>query len=214
MKRFYCLLLVFLCCSAFAADNNFVNGGGVLNKGRAAFSLDFGGDYGEPVLYGVRGDFGVADRFQIGFGGTFLGVAASGTIINKYNFLKSQSDKNFLTFQFSPALSGGTHIDTLLSLSSLLIYEHQWKSKKTWGLFFKAGDVSEYAWSRASYGFNTSPYDNWLNLLKIGAGFQVQTGKRFALTVEAASVSRYNFNMIGVLAKVGLTWGNKAPAKM
>lgn len=57
------LLVLLLCGPVFAADNNFVNGAGTLAKGKSAFSLDFGLDYPEPILYGLRGDFGLTDRF-------------------------------------------------------------------------------------------------------------------------------------------------------
>ncbi|MBI4126780.1 MAG: hypothetical protein HY465_04725 [Deltaproteobacteria bacterium] len=107
MNRFLGLLCVLASLApsiALAAPRKLPNGAGTLSQGEKAFSLDLGYNFPSPILYEVRADFGIRNRFQFGIGASVLVIANVLTLYPKYNFWKTNDERNFLSAYLYPSV--------------------------------------------------------------------------------------------------------------
>lgn len=181
--------------SALASGQRLVHGAGTIPSGSIALSLDLGLDLPEPFLYGVRLDFGVGDRVQLGVGTTAIGVINLVGIYSTFNVFKSENESDFISLYLIPSLihvtgslfeedAGGSGNVVLFFVKPGIAYEHRFGDERRTGLYFKAGtihflagtDGGNFAWG--SFGTDTMA-------ISMFPGFQHNFSERFSLAVEA-----------------------------
>lgn len=199
---FIVTVTLFVGTGAFAIEPNMVNGAAPLPKGKRAFSLDFGADLPEPILYGARFDWGLTKRYQFGVAGNFLGVLGSLGFNNTLNFFRDRHRAHFLSFHFSPTLLV-SKFDVSLAVNPSLAYEWRYGKRKPSGLFFKFETLSFVDLDSEDLTIGERVTHSWRWL----TGLQIQSGKRFAFTIEAGIFAEMDFQNPFPMGKLGFTWG-------
>lgn len=215
--------LLLLYCPVFASDQKLVNGAGTLNSTTTAFSLNLGLDVPEPLLYGVRFDFGIGDRVQLGLSGAFFFVFNTLGLNTMVNVFKTQNDSDFISIYFNPSVLHLANFaveedESVVNIWALLLrpglaYEHRFGAERRTGLYTKIGSIHLLA---ASAGGKLLVEDLTTNAsaINITPGWQHTFGERFSLTTEGSltiplqryATAKTRTSQLGYGAKVGLTW--------
>ena len=202
-----------------AEDFSFVNGATPLAKGRKAFSFDLGVEYPEPILYGIRFDYGFVKNYQVGASAFYYPKSFYSIGMNNAIALIESGSHHF-GFIFSPSYVVDLNSKTIL-LSPVLVYEHRIGNKQRTGLFLKGGTAHArvsrdiFASSYGLYFKRVSPdEDFWENSFIFKAGIQHQVGKKLAITFEVGTVTKMDFSDVlsdaffsDPIGKIALTWG-------
>lgn len=209
-----------LTSSAFAAagDRKMVNGAGTLQDDTWAFSLDLGGAYPEPVIYGVRFDRGIGERFQLGVTGTSLIVLNTLAINALFNVLKTDNDSDFFSLYLTPSVVHATEFgfeeeETIenvfvFTVQPGIAYEHRFGQERNTGLFAKLGSFYVLG-AGAEGGFELVPISTNTTIITFGGGIQHNFGGKFSLSGEAGGgvlFGKVSQVIDFMLFKVGLTW--------
>jgi len=216
MKKTICmsLLLIFILSAAtsYAEKKKLVAGAGTLPKGSPAVSLDLGIDYPFTIGYSAQFDYGVLDRWQIGIGGNFLGVAGTVFLNNKLNLFRSANDAHHLSLLFN---AGYFQFNfwwklKMIPLEPSLAYEYRFGEERKGGLYVKLGTHHWYTWSHSAEYFwkliPPNPQKSWQNGFDGTLGFQHMIGETFSISVEGAIITRGFFKYAVPGGKLGLHW--------
>lgn len=218
------LALYFLPLIAEASGQKLVNGAGTLPSGAMAFSLDLGLELPNPLLYDLRFDVGLGNRYQLGLGGSFTGFINSLTLFNMINVYKTENDSDFVSIYLNPTLMhmAGIAIDDTPGTGSnyyvFIIqpgaaYEHRFGEERSLGLYFKAG-ASTVIGGVTGGNISFFALEKNTTMITFSPGIQKFFGKRFALTGEGSffvplnnkhSV-KWNNGVVQLGGKLGLSW--------
>lgn len=203
------VLLVFICSlsgtNSFAHENTkLVSGARTLSKGKSAFSLDFGLDLPEPVLYGLRWDRGISDRYQFGIAGSFLGIGMTFALNNTLRLSESRDAKRFFGLQITPILSayflGGP--DFGVDLKPALVFEFSGNAEKDSWFFIKGGSYYSVV-TRGDIVLD----DAWSEVLFATFGYH-KPRKKSAIVMEIGVVTDFfgDYKSVFPIGKIGFTW--------
>lgn len=221
MKFFILLLtLLFFNSPLFASNQKLMNGAGTMPSGLVGLSFDLGLDVPEPIFYGVRADFGLGDRVQLGVGGSFFVAANSFGVFSLFNVAKSKAEDHFLSFYLNPSVlhfsnlfaeedAGTTHIFIFL-LNPGVAYEHRFGLEKKSGVYLKLGTMHLIGISGGGTFFDGFGSDT--TSLQITPGFQHHFEK-WSVTLQGVSYiyldrrmqSNNRSDRFGFGAKLGFT---------
>lgn len=208
------LFSVLFALKAFAAEealqepvfenSRLVQGAGTLAKGKKAFSLNLGLDLPEPLIYGIRFDFGVAKHYQLGFSGSVLGAVNTFGMNHLVNFYQSKNSRHFLSLAFSPfvAVTSESANNFYFFLPPSLIYEIRDEKGDT-GFFVKAGTNSQLLVNPSRI---FSEDDGWEHAFRGSVGFQ-KAFKKVGFFFEAGLFKDLSANVFVPVLKTGWTWG-------
>lgn len=201
--------VILLTVTAFASENrNLVNGAGTLSKGKKTLGFNLGLDFPGPLLYGIQFDWGVVDRFQLGFMGSTFGVLSSFGPTSTFNVYRSKNERHFLSLFFSPQafiyIEDWSVAEIFVFLNPALIYEIRNGTGKH-GFYLKTGTLSNIQVADGSvYGFDSY----WNHSFTAHLGFQ-KSFKRAAFTFEMGIIKPLNNDFALPVGRVGWMWGLK-----
>lgn len=230
MKKYLILLFIlpffgFSFGSAVAAgvasERSTVVGAAPLSKGKSSVGFSLGADLPEPLIYGVRYDFGISDRVQLGLGGSTFIIANTFGIYTLFNFLKNPSETDFLSLYITPALlhfeeallldeNPGDNNFFVFFLQEGLAYEHRFGADNGNGVFLKLG--ADHTLGAATTSGKTSVGGLGPRTIAVvfGIGFQHTSGNQWTYGIEGkghflldGSVS--NSNRLWPTGKIFLT---------
>lgn len=209
----------------YASGQKLVNGAGTIPSRTFAFGFDMGYTLPEPLLFGMRLDAGVGDRFQIGIGGSVWGVVNAFGINTTSNIIKDADDTHFLSLYLNPYFLHFSNIffdeegtDTKVMVFFLqpgLAYEYRFGENHNTGLYLKAGTMHLIG-ATADGRFFGATWGTDSTLLTLSPGFQHNFGGSFALALEPVvyvALKQFQGATTGntsspfmVLGKASLTW--------
>ena len=226
--KIYIWLPIFLALlfstSVFAGERKLVEGAAPLSHKTYAFTADLGIDYPEPILYGVRFDIGLKDRFQLGVGGGVYPlnqgeVLATVGLFSKFNFWRSSDEKHFVSFLFEPFIlplpdllydpdTGQGRTVILYAIRPMLAYEYRTASEHPTGFYAKAGTMHFIGASSkgqfALIGFRTDS-----SVATFSLGVQHHYGHHFSLGAEPkiyVALSHAGTSETLVTGKIFFSW--------
>ena len=212
------LLILVFSHNAFASEQGFVNGAGTLKGGTWAVSLDLGGAYPEPLLWGARIDRGFGNRVQLGIAGSSLILLNTFAINGLFNILKTKEDSDFLSVYLTPSFLhlpafGFEEEEKVNKIFVFLIqpglaYEHRFGEKRNTGFFAKAGTFHVIG-ATADGGFWLAPMTTETTVITFGGGLQHNFGGSLSATAEAGGgvlLGNVHRSVNLMMLKFGLTW--------
>lgn len=200
------LVALLLAAPARAADLATPHGASTLPGRTAAFGMDFGLDYPDPLGAALRFDYGVTDRFQVGVSASSLLLLATVTGHTKLGVLRSADDAHSVSVEGSlgylrswQLLWGSRNVDALTARTGLGYELRPWSSRRT-GLFAKAGSVHIVADNEID--FDELEEEKSGHAARFTAGIQHQFGDSFTLHLQGS------VHVPGAqpTARLGLTW--------
>lgn len=201
-------LLLFICSlfgtSSFANDNTkLVSGARTLSKGKSAFSLDFGFDLPEPVLYGLRWDRGISDQYQLGIAGSFLGTAISFALNNTLSLSENRAAKRFFGFQITPIFIANFGENIGVILKPALVFEFAGNAQKDSWFFLKGKTYHTVATAG-----NVTSGNDWSKPLMAATFGYHKPRKKSALVVELGVITKLfkDPKYVFPIGKIGFTW--------
>lgn len=215
IRGLFLLLLCSLPGLGQAAEARLVHGAGTLPQRSWAVSLNTGLDYGELLIYTVKGDYGVTDRLQVGLSGGYFLVTGSASLPVTYNVLRSADESHFLSVQTAPGYVWFNLLAADLKafrIDPTLAYEFRFGAERRGGLFAKVG-TQHYYGKPGSDVFNklfdatAANRTVWAHGWKGSAGVQYQTGRHFSLAAEGGAITRLTFRQPAPIVHLGFTWG-------
>lgn len=199
----------------FAYDDRIsVGGAAPLSKGVGTFTLNLGSDVPRTILYGLKFDYGLTDWYQIGVGGSSVGIISGVEFNNTINFIRNDEESHYVSLLlnpgfmhfYSPWLDGKA-----FTIYPTLVYEFRFGEEKKTGFFLKTGtghwyasfgsDLLESIFKGASFHEN-----EWFMLYYAGGGFVHRFGDAFSLIVETKIYIREDFGAVIPQGQIGLTW--------
>lgn len=197
------------------AKAKLAEGAGTLPKGTGAFSLDLGIGTPGPLLYDVRYEFGITDRFQLGVRGTTVAITAGAGLPAAFNLFTSGDGAHLVGLRMSPSY---TYLNAFglvklhaFTIDPTLAYEYRWGAERRGGFFVKAGSAHIYAKVTDDifsgfFGTAATSTKTWAHALQGKLGFQQRMGEKFSLVLEGGAVTNLSNKNILPAFKLGLTW--------
>jgi len=190
----FSVILTLIAGQSFASDQKLVFGAGTIPSRDVAVSLDLGIQLPEPLLYGVRADFGIGDRVQLGIGGTYWGIFAGGGLYSTFNILRNKSKRDFLSLYFNPGFiyarsllfsedPNDSHV-FLFYLRPGAAYEHRFGEERRTAVYGKLGAALGLG-SSANGKIKWASFSTDSTAITITPGFQHNFGGMFSLAAEA-----------------------------
>lgn len=205
--------------TALASEQKLVNGAGTLKHKTVAFSFDLGLDLPEPFLYGLRFDFGVSNRVQLGAAITVLGFVNTFGINSMFNILKTDKDSDFLSLYVCPFViyitplsfedGDGTGNIFAFFLKPGIAYEHRFGEKRNLGVYLKTGTAhfigATHDGKLYGQGITTDTA-----AIDISPGIHGMFGKIFSMGAEFSLYipfkDRKNAKRVGYGGMLSFTW--------
>lgn len=200
------LVALLLAAPARATDLATPHGASTLPGGTAAFGIELGVDYPDPLGAGLRFDYGVTDRVQTGVSVSWFLVLLAATGHAKLGLLRSADDAHSVSVEGSlgyfrawDLFWTGRNVDALTARTGLGYELRPWSSRRT-GLYVKAGSVHILADNDIDYAALDEEESG--HAARFTAGVQHQFGESFTLNLQG-SVHVPGAQPLG---KLGFTW--------
>lgn len=212
-------IMVILTWAVASEAGPMVNGAGPVDKGQLAFTGELGITFVEPLLYGLRLDYGVAKRFQLGIGGTVWGFMNSATLYSTIN-LFNHDDRDYLSLHLNTSMlhvqdvffddDGATNSSTVMYFINPLVgYEHRMGEEKKSGVYLKVGTLNLLGASHRGDLFDAfHPEKDFV--FDIHPGLQFSATDTFGFFVDGQFLfnpSHWSDNSWFAGGKIGLSWG-------
>lgn len=209
---------------SFASGQKLVNGAGTIPSKSVGISFNGGLEVPEPFFYGLRFDFGIGDRIQLGFGGSITGIINTGAVYSMFNVWKSGSESDFLSFYLNPFVvnlsgagfdgdSGDSGFVNVILVQPGVAYEHRFGQNRNLGLYFKVGSIIALM-ATANGKSALIPMTTDTVIINLIPGIQKNFGGSFAISAEPYLLVpinhrhdvKWNAGPIGLGGKLGLSW--------